>query len=147
MYEKLNIRDGDILTAEHLAHIEQGIAGAYTGIQYVESAVNGKEKVDLRDLESGVYMIYGYFSPYKDSNISIGCNDLIHVAHKDAGSHIMCISPLNAKITFFEILVDESNAKGFTYTRQSFDMLELHGLIARVEALEQAIATETDNTM
>jgi len=139
MYEELNLPNGTILTAEHIAHLEAGIKSMYTGIKYVESAVNGKPKVDLRDLESGVYMIYGYFSPYKDSNISIGCNDLVHVVRKDAGTHLMCISPLNCKLTFFEILVDETNEKGFTYTRQNVNVLDLHALIARVEALEAAV--------
>lgn len=145
-YEKLGLQDGEVLTAEHIAHMEAGISEAYTGIKYVESAVNGKPKVDLRDLESGVYMICGYFSPYKDSNISIGCNDLVHVVRKDAGTHLMCVSPLNCKLTFFEILVDETNPQGYTYSRQNINVLDLYGLISRVEALEQAIAGGVETT-
>lgn len=146
-YEKLGLKDGTVLTAAHIAHLEQGIADAYTGIKYVESAVNGEEeKVNLRDLESGVYMIYGYFSPYKDSHMSIGCNDLIHVIRKDAGTHLMCVSPLNAKLTFMEILVDETAPGGHTYIRQNFNLWDLHGLIDRVAALEAAAGIGSGET-
>lgn len=144
-YKRQGFADGMTLTAEHLKAMEDGIIGAFTGIQYVESAVNGtEEKVNLRDLESGVYMIYGYFSPYKDSNMSIGCNDLVHIIRKDAGTHLMCISPLNAKLTFIEILVDETQPGGHTYTRQNFNLWDIHGLLARVDALENGAVALTD---
>ena len=138
-YEKLNLPDDAILTAEHLAHFEKGIEEAHTGIIRVESAINGKPQVNLRDLESGTYYLYGYFSPYQDSHSSITCEDLVHVAHRNAGSHLMCMSALNAKITFIEILVDENAEGGHTFTRQSFDMLAINGLLDRVAALETAI--------
>ena len=144
VYERQGFADDMVLTAAHLKAMENGIIGAYSGIQYIESAINGKEQVHLRDLESGVYRIYGYFSPYRDSNSSIACDDLIHVARKDAGTHIMCISPLNAKITFFEILVDETQPGGHTHTRQNFSLWDLHGLLARVDALENGAVALTD---
>ena len=141
-YEKLNLSNGDVLNAEHLAHMEKGIEDAYTGIIRVESYVNDKPMVHLRDLESGVYMLYGYFSPYQNSDSTIAVdNELVHVARLNAGSHIMSISPLNAKIGFVEILVDETGYGGHTFTRQSFDMLAINGLLARVEALETAAGT------
>ena len=31
-YEKLNLKNGDTLTAEHLQHLEEGIAGAGSGL-------------------------------------------------------------------------------------------------------------------
>lgn len=128
--------------AEHLIKMEEGILEAYTGIIRVESAINDKPQVNLRDLESGTYVLYGYFSPYENSNSSIVCDDLVHVAHKNGGSHLMCMSALNAKITFIEILVDDTVPDGFTFTRQSFDMLAINGLLERVAALEAANATE-----
>ena len=141
-YEKLNLSNGDVFNAEHLAHMEKGIEDAYTGIIRVESYVNDKPMVHLRDLESGVYMLYGYFSPYQNSDSTIAVdNELVHVARLNAGSHIMNISPLNAKIGFVEILVDETGYGGHTFTRQSFDMLAINGLLARVEALEAAAGT------
>lgn len=143
-YKRLNLSNGDVLNAAHLAHLEQGIEDAHTGIIRVESAINDKPQVNLRDLESGTYYLYGYFSPYENSHSSIVCEDLVHVAHRSAGSHLMCMSALNAKITFIEILVDENEADGFTFTRQSFDMLAINGLLARVEALEAAAGTVTE---
>ena len=141
-YERLNLSNGNVFNAEHLAHLEKGIEDAYTGIIRVESYINDKPMVHLRDLESGVYMLYGYFSPYQNSDSTIAVdNELVHVARLDAGSHIMSISPLNAKIGFVEILVDEAGYNGHTFTRQSFDMLAINGLLARVEALEAAAGT------
>lgn len=129
------------LRAEHLIKMEDGILEAYSGIQRVESYVNDKPMVNLRDLESGVYMLYGYFSPYQDSDSTIAVdNELVHVARLDAGSHIMSISPLNAKIGFVEILVDDAGYHGHTFTRQSFDMLAINGLLDRVAAMEGAIS-------
>ncbi len=143
-YSLQGFEDGQILTAEKLIQMENGIVDAYAGIKYVESHINGNPMVNFRDLPTGIYRIVGYFSPYANSNISMGCDDLIHVERKTAGTHIICLGALNAKIVFIEILVDDTNPKGFTYTKTSFSLFELQGLISRVEALEAAIgAAET----
>lgn len=105
-------------------------------IQRIES-LDTSNLVNFRDLDSGQYLIYGYFSPYANSDISISAdNSMISVVRKDAGSHVICLDPLNAKIVFFEILVDESQEKGFTYTRTIIPVLDLHALIAKVGDLE-----------
>lgn len=94
--------------------------------------------VNLRDLESGQYILYGYFSPYENSDISITAdNSMVSVIRKTAGSHIICLDPLNAKIVFFEILVDETAEKGFTYTRTIVPVLDLNALITKVGVLEE----------
>lgn len=143
-YTKQGFADGQTLTAAHLKAMEQGIIDATTGIIRVESYVNDKPIVHLRDLESGVYMLYGYFSPYQNSDSTMPIdNELVHVAHVSAGSHLVCISPLNAKLTFIEILVDEAGYGGHTYTTQNFDMLAINGLLDRVAALEAAINPAT----
>lgn len=99
-------------------------------IKRVES-LDTSHLVNLRDLESGQYIIYGYFSPYENSDISLSAdNSLIGVVHKAAGSHIICLDPLNAKIVFFEILVDENEPKGYQYTRTVIPLLDLYGLLA-----------------
>lgn len=128
MYEKLNLPNDTILTAEHVAHIEQGIFDADTGIRRIESlkTESAENRVQLRDLESGTYVLYGYFSPFPNSNITIIIdNKLAHVAHLDAGSHLFVFNPLNAKIDFMEILVDDTNEKGFTYSKKTIELLEL----------------------
>ena len=35
-YERLNLKDGDTLTAEHMRHIEDGIAGAIIAVKTAE---------------------------------------------------------------------------------------------------------------
>ena len=128
MYEKLNLKNGTPLTAEHLAHMEQGIFDADTGIRRIESldTDNTDNLVQLRDLESGTYVLYGYFSPYPNSHMTIIIdNKLVHVARKNAGSHLFVFTPLNAKIDFLEILVDDTDETGFTYNKKTVDLLEL----------------------
>lgn len=116
-----------------------GVGGA--GIKRVESLdTSSPEKlVQLRDLETGVYVLYGYFSPYSGSDTTMLFNDtIVTISRKDAGTHLMCLTALNCKINFLEILVDASSPTGHTYTRTDINLLDLHGLIARVEALEAA---------
>lgn len=95
-------------------------------ITYVESMATDGTRVNFRDLDSGHYIIYGYFEPYPNSNTTISAdNSLIHVYRAEAGSYIICLDPLNAKVVFFEIMADESNEKGFIYTRENISLLDL----------------------
>ena len=114
-------------------------------IKYVESLDTNK-LVNFRDLETGTYILHGYFSPYANSDISIACNNaLVSITRKDAGSHILCFNALNAVVVFMEILVDETAEKGYTYERKNISLLELHGLIDRVETLENKTIDATDD--
>lgn len=107
-----------------------GSAGGDCQIKRIES-LDQENLVNLRDLDSGHYNIYGYFSPYENSDIAISAdNSLISVIWKSAGSHVICLDPLNAKIVFFEILVDETEEKGYKYTRTIIPLLDLYGLLA-----------------
>lgn len=154
-YQVQNFKDGQVLTAEHLNHIESAITHLVraldeldTGsnestcecnIKRIKSNIDGEPLVNMRDIDSGTYLLYGYFSPYENSDISISAdNSLVSVIWKNAGSHLICLDPLNAKIVFFEILVDENEEKGFTYTRTIIPLLDLYGLIDRVALLEQS---------
>lgn len=134
-YEKLNLQDGDTFTAKHVAHMEQGIADNVTGITRVES--QNSSVVQLRDLETGLYVLSGYFSPFANSGISLSFNNtMVVVSRKSAGSHLFVFTGLNSVINFLEILVDSGNEKGFVYNRTNVNLLDLHKLIERVEALE-----------
>lgn len=114
----------------YLKSLSGGESGGDCQIKRIES-LDTQHLVNLRDLDSGQYIIYGYFSPYENSDISISAdNSMISVIWKAAGSHIICLDPLNAKIVFFEILVDETEPKGYQYTRTIIPLLDLHGLLA-----------------
>ena len=113
-----------------LLYLKSKDGGGECQIKRIES-LDQEHLVNLRDLDSGHYNIYGYFSPYENSDIAISAdNSLISVVWKNAGSHIICLDPLNAKIVFFEILVDETEEKGYKYTRTIIPLLDLHGLLA-----------------
>ena len=127
--------------AEKLDEGGAGGGGGSAGIKRVESldTTAPDNLVQLRDLETGVYMLYGYFSPFRGSDTSMVFNDtIVCISRKDAGTHLMCLTALNFKINLLEILVDESAAGGHTYTRTDVNLLDLHRLIERVDALESA---------
>ena len=131
---------------DDMAKLRQELLDAVTNIEhpitYIESAINDKPKVNFRDLESGSYIIYGHFEPYPNSSVSIASDkSLIHVYRSDARSHVICLDPLNAKIVFFEIMVDDTNEKGFTYKRESISLLDLESIKNKVTTIDD---TSTD---
>lgn len=119
--------------------IERELSGLDTGITRVESLDTETPDglVNLRDLETGLYVLYGYFSPYANSDMSmIFDNTMVVVSRKTAGSHLLVFTGLNSKVNFLEIMVDESQPGGHTYTRTDFVMLDMHNLIKKVGELE-----------
>ena len=115
--------------------IEEMFKATETGIKRVESldTTTPGGLVNLRDLETGLYVLYGYFSPYANSDMSMTFdNTMVVVSRKNAGSHFLVFTGLNSKVNFLEILVDESQPGGHTYTRTDLVMLDMHNLIAKV---------------
>lgn len=118
--------------------------GAECNIQRIES--ESSNYVYLRDLASGLYLLYGYFRPFTGSSTRLVYdNVLASVAADDTGSHILTFDTVNSKINFVEILVDSTQTSGFTYTRTAISLLDLHGLLARAEALEGLISANGIN--
>lgn len=123
--------------AEYIDHIrtEEGDkpvnynALANKPITRIESLDEANLK-NLRELESGLYILYGYFNPFPGSPEAITYdNALVAVAQLDAGSHVLVFNPLNFKFFCEEILVDSSNERGFTYTRETVSLLDLNALL------------------
>lgn len=93
--------------------------------------------MSMRDIPDGYYIMTGYFRPYPNSDSTLIVDGIFaSVARRDEGSHLMTISPLNFRITCYEILVDDTAEDGFTYTSQRISLLDLQGLIERVGTLE-----------
>lgn len=87
---------------------------------------NVENLVKLRELESGIYILYGYFKPFPGSDSTLIIDDGFYmVTRVDEGSHLLSISPLNFRMTCHEILVDETNEKGFTYTNTRINLLDI----------------------
>lgn len=132
----------DDLTDEHYptAFAVKGYVDGLDGhIRYIES-LDAENIVNLRDLETGNYVLYGYFSPYANSQTTMTAdNSFVNVYHIDEWSHIFCFEPLNAKVVFIEILADDNASGGHIYNRTIIDMLELNGLIYRVGTLETQV--------
>ena len=111
-------------------------------IQRVESLDESNLK-NLRDLETGSYVLYGYFRPYAGaSNYLPFDNLLVNVYHVDEGSHLFEFSTANSEVNFIEILVDSTADSGFTYSRTAISMLELNGLIGKMGNLNELATTE-----
>lgn len=94
--------------------------GSDCHITYVESLDKANMK-NLRDLESGTYILHGYFHPYAGSKgtvtFSTGCP--VVIIRKDAGTHLQCVYPINNCIQFAAIMVDDSTADGYTFERKN----------------------------
>jgi len=91
-------------------------------VKYVESPKDSK--VCIRDLETGNYVMYGYFKPFPDSNSTLIIdNMLLHLYRADAGTYMTSLSA-DGEVTIYEILVDETNAAGYTYSRKKITLNE-----------------------
>lgn len=135
--QKIRTTDGD-------KQIDYG-ALANKPLQYITS-LDEANLVNLRDLATGSYVLYGYFRPFAGSPNTLTIDtQLVNVVRKSAGSHVLIFSTLNSIVNFLEILVDSSNSYGFTYTRTDIKMLDLHGLIAKVGDLSGLQTTAKDN--
>lgn len=98
-----------------------GYTGDASGIMRVESLEETGLR-NLRELESGTYILYGYFTPYPGAEDSITIDNCIAaVVHMNAGSHVMVYNPRNFKIECFEILEED----GYTYNRDIISLLDL----------------------
>lgn len=118
------------------------------GIKRLES-LDTENMVSMRDIESGYYLMHGYFEPYPNSNTTVILDTMcVSVARVDEGSHLMAFSPLNFKIRCYEILVDNTVEDGFVFNSWRINLLDLEPLPAKVEALETQtgdINTALDN--
>lgn len=116
--------------------VSEAISAIPQPIKYIESPPDG-DLVNFRDLETGTYILHGYFSPYANSDISIAATNAFTIVYTTAaGTHLVCINAKNSVVNFMEILADETAEKGYTYTRTNISLMELYGLIDRVTTLE-----------
>lgn len=108
--------------------LEQGVipGGGNCNITRIESLEETGIR-NLRELESGTYILYGYFNAYPDAPDYMPFdNRLVTVEKQTAGSHLFVFQTLNARVDFHEILVDESVDAGFTHTWTQIDLLSLN---------------------
>ena len=118
------------------------------GIRRLESLDTENMKC-MRDIESGYYLMHGYFEPYPNSDTTVVLDTMcVSVVKMDEGSHLMAFSPLNFKIRCYEILVDDTAEDGFVFNSWRINLLDLEPLPSKVEALETQVGdieTALDN--
>ena len=106
------------------------------GIRRLES-LDTENKMYMRDIESGYYLMHGYFEPYPNSHTTVILDTMcVSVVRVEEGSHLMAFSPLNFKIRCYEILVDDTSEDGFVFNSWVINLLELEPLPDKVATLE-----------
>lgn len=97
-------------------------------VKYVES-LDTENLADLRSLETGNYVLYGYFKPFPGSASTLILDNLLaHVYWADEGSYISYMAA-DGDVFIMEILVDETNADGYTFERDKVSLLEVRTLL------------------
>ena len=119
-YTKQEFKDGQVLKAEQLNNMENGIVNIIETINimnsegssdspiiYIES-LDTSNLVNLRDLESGTYVLKGYFHPFNGSTASITFSSalLVNIITKTAGTHVQVFYPVNNCVQFLSITDD-----------------------------------------
>lgn len=109
------------------------------GIRRLES-LDTENMKSMRDIESGYYLMHGYFEPYPNSDTTVILDTMcVSVVRIDEGSHLMAFSPLNFKIRCYEILVDDTAEDGFVFNSWRIDLLNLEPLPNKVAELETQV--------
>lgn len=109
------------------------------GIRRLES-LDTENKKFMRDIESGYYLMHGYFEPYPNSHTTVILDTMcVSVVRVDEGSQLMAFSPLNFKIRCYEILVDDTVEDGFVFNSWRINLLDLEPLPNKVTELETQV--------
>lgn len=92
------------------------------------TSMDNENPVILRNLESGAYLLHGWFSPFTGSTVKMAAQTPIiaTVATTSDISYIQLFFPFNNIIQYFEIKDDDFTSKN----------VSLNDLLSRIEALE-----------
>ena len=155
-YTRQNFKNGQVLSAEHLEHIEDGILSlldAITegGTENVDSPIKYVESTDednllnLRDFESGTYVLYGKFHPFSGSTASITFGNalLVNIITKTTGTHVQVFYPVNNCVQFLEI-TDDSYERTNVYLN---DMLAGIGTLSNLATTSKTSLVDAINEL
>ena len=105
-----------------------GSVGGSGAVAYVDS-LDTDNMVSLRNLETGNYVLYGYFKPFPGSASTLILDSLLaHVHRANDGSYVSYMSA-DGDVDIWEILVDESDESGYTYNRTKVPLLDVYMLL------------------
>lgn len=148
-YTKQNFANGSVLYAEQLISMEDalielynlvGSGGTSTGgdgscnIKYVEST-DTSNLLNLRDFESGTYILSGKFRPYSGSTATISFANalLVNIITKTAGTHVQVFYPVNNCVQFLAI-TDDSYERTNVYLN---DLIDYIGTLSSLTTTEK----------
>lgn len=132
MLEKLNIikKDGDGTQFLSNDGTYKLVESGATITRIVSN--DSSNKYPLRDLETGLYILTGYFKPNKDIDISMIAMDVFTiVTRNDSTSYIQMIFPFNNQVQYLKI-TDTSYEKNF---------LSLNNLLTKMNVVENTYST------
>lgn len=129
-YEKLNLKNDDTLDETHIAHMEEGIASA-SGVTRIENT-DSENKIPLRSLESGMYILYGYFTAFEGSTAAFTFSaDMIAAVLKQSSiSYVQVFYPKGNAIQYLEISDED-------YSRQDFKGVNAESIANKVTEISE----------
>lgn len=133
--ESENAQSG-IAVAEALATID-------SKIKYVES-LDKSNKLDLFSMESGTYVLYGYFTPYPNGTTTLTFSKL-QLVSISAGSVSTCVQvfypPYNA-IQYLNIWADETLETGYDYERKDAKLYYMEDTRNKATVIDETVTDE-----
>ena len=108
------------VSKENLEYIIPKLAKAEEIPAIKLSSMNSENPIVLRDLDSNVYVLHGYFKPYASSDVLMAAQTPIQacIAKSSDASYVQLFFPYNNMVQYFEI-TDSS------YTEKSLSLSEL----------------------
>ena len=123
-----NISGGGIVDKEYNPESEnaqsgiavaEAVATVDTKIKYVES-LDKSNKLDLFSMESGTYVLYGYFTPYPNGTTTLTFSklQLVSISKGSLSTCVQVFYPPNNAIQYLNIWADETLETGYDYERK-----------------------------
>ncbi len=116
---------------------------ASSPVLYVES-LDKENKLDLYSMESGTYILYGYFIPYPNAKTTLTFSKKMLVSIS-AGNLSTCVqvfyAPYNT-IQYLNIWPDEESETGYSYERKDAKLYYMEDTRNKVTAIDETATEE-----
>lgn len=148
-YTSISISEG-ISNTESVAEVVSDVLESWkasflsnTPIKYIES-LDKDDLINLIDLESGTYVLHGYFHPFAGSKTTctFSNNLIVSIIAKNSGTHGQVLYPINNTVQFFSIMVDDTADGGYVFDRINVSLNDLQALVSEVGSLDQLITSD-----
>lgn len=143
------MEDGILALLEAVKLLQNNTGGAEvtnSPIKYVESTDDNL--LNLRDFESGTYVLSGRFRPYSGSTATVAFASalLVNIVTKATGTHVQVFYPVNNCVQFLSI-TDDSYERTNVYLNELLETVEAlsNGSAAKIATVNLLAANWTGN--